>query len=323
MDETVDDLSERILELKQKCDVEILAHYYQTLDIQDVADHIGDSLFLAMKARESVHAKNIIFCAVRFMGETAAILNPERNVYSPAPHAECPMAKQITPSMIELARKKYPGLPLVVYVNTTAETKAHADACCTSSNAIKIVDEIAKEWNVDTVIMAPDANLASNVGKKTKVKVIGFPETGCCPTHDLYTMNDVEKARAGHPDAKLIVHPEVPSEVADLADYSGSTAQLLNYIESNTALNEFIIGTEIEFLRMVARRFPNKKFWPLNERADCPNMKKITIENILRILEALDTGNVDYLSKMKISVEPEIAKRAAKAIDKMIELMKH
>jgi quinolinate synthase len=318
----MDEISARILELKRKCDVEILAHYYQTLDVQGVADHIGDSLYLAMKARDSVQAKNIIFCAVRFMGETAAILNPTRDVYSPAPHAECPMAKQITPSMIELARKKYPGLPLVVYVNTTAETKAYADACCTSSNAIKIVDEIAKEWGVDTVIMAPDANLAANVGKKTKAKVIGYPETGCCPTHNMYSIDDVQKVRKEHPAAKLIVHPEVPSEVADLADYSGSTAQLLSYIENDRSSNGIIIGTEIEFIRMVSLRFPDKKFWPLNPRADCPNMKKITVENILRILEALDISDRGYLSKMKIQVDPEISTRAAKAIDKMVDLMK-
>lgn len=317
----MDDMIERIKQLKRKCDVEILAHYYQTLDIQDIADHIGDSLYLSMKARDTVKAQNIIFCAVRFMGETAAILNPDRNVYSPAPHAECPMAKQITPSMIEIARKKYLGLPLVVYVNTTAETKAYADACCTSSNAVKIVNEIAKEWAVDTVIMAPDANLAANVGKKTKIKVIGYPEAGCCPTHNMYSVKDVEKARQEHPGAKLIVHPEAPSDVADRSDYMGSTAQLLTFIENDNTDAGFIIGTEIEFIRMVSRRFPNKKFWPLNSRADCPNMKKVTLENVLRILEAIENNDSGYLDKMRIRVDSDVSKKASKAIEKMVELM--
>ena len=292
------------------------------MDVQDVADHIGDSLFLAMKARNSVKAKNIIFCAVSFMSETAAILNPTRNVYTPSLDAECPMAAQINPSMIQKARGKYPGLPIVVYVNTTAETKAYADVCCTSANALEVVNAIAKEWGVNSVVLAPDANLAANTDKKTDINVIGYPEKGCCPIHNIYSVEDVNRAKRDHPNATIIVHPETPSAVASMSDYMGSTAQLLTYIEKHDSIKEYVIGTENEFIKMVSRKFPDKSFWTLNEKAYCPSMKKVTLESILKILEAIDANDSDYLTKMKAVVEPEIITKATKAIEKMIQLTK-
>ncbi|MHA1719206.1 MAG: quinolinate synthase NadA [Promethearchaeota archaeon] len=311
------DISEKILALKSEKSVTILAHYYTPLGVHKIADRIGDSLGLSKIAKNEVDTDYIVFAGVLFMAETASILNQSKKILSPDKTAGCPLASFLTGKKIEEYKSKYPDIPVAVYVNTTAETKAHADICCTSSNSVEITQKIAEEWNTDTVLFGPDKNLASYVRNRTSLKIISIPGNGNCPRHNLFTKQDVEKAKKDHPDAVVLVHPESPPEVQEMADYIGSTAGMLNYSNENEIEGGYIIGTEVGLMEHMKWKSPQKLFFPLNTNALCENMKKITLEKVLNVLKSIGTSEeVQY----EVKVPPHIAEKALISINKMIEI---
>ncbi len=310
------DISEKILALKSEKGVTILAHYYTPLGVHKIADRIGDSLGLSKIAKNEVEKDYILFAGVLFMAETASVLNPAKTILSPDKSAGCPLANFLSGDDIEKYKEKYPNIPVVVYVNTTAETKAHTDICCTSSNAVNIAQKIAEEHNSDTILFGPDKNLASYVRDRTNLKVISIPGRGNCPRHNLFTEQDVLNARKNHPNASLIVHPEAPPEVQHLADYIGSTSGMINYVNEHENDSGYIIGTEIGLMEHLIWKNPLKKFFPLNTKSLCENMKKITLEKIYSTLRSIGTPEE---AKYQVKVPSNIAQKALLSIDKMIE----
>lgn len=310
---TVKQLQEDILQLKKKNDVVILAHYYQPLEIQEIADFLGGSLELSRTAKKAP-TEYIIFAGVDFMAETASMINQDKHVLIPNYEACCPMAAFLTPEMVREFKKEHPGLPVVVYVNSTAAVKAESDICCTSSNAVKIVEKISKEFNVEAVLFGPDINLADYAEQISGIKTIKMPEIGHCYVHSQIKPEDIRDIRHKYPNAKLIVHPECVREVREMADYVGSTAQMYNYArESSPEKNEFIIGTEVGLMERMAQDFPDKNFYLVKDKLVCYQMKKNNLELIKYLLENLDD------KAFEIKVPPEIAKRAIVPIEKMLD----
>jgi quinolinate synthase len=310
------DISEKILALKAEKNVTILAHYYTPLGVHKIADRIGDSLGLAKMAKNEVETDNIMIAGVLFMAETASILNQSKTILSPDKSGGCPLANFLSGNDIEKFKEKYPNIPVVVYVNTTAETKAHTDICCTSSNAIKIAQKIAEERKTDTILFGPDKNLASFVRERTDLKIISIPERGFCPRHNLFTKQNVINSRKDHPHASLIVHPESPPEVQHLADYIGSTSGMINYVNEHENEYGYIIGTEIGLMDHLIWKNPSKKFFPLNSKSLCINMKKMTLEKIYTVLKSIGTPEE---AQHIVKVPSNIAQKALLSIDKMIE----
>ena len=310
------DISEKILALKTEKGVTILAHYYTPLGVHKIADRIGDSLGLSKIAKNEVETDYILFAGVLFMAETASVLNPAKTILSPDKSAGCPLANFLSGDDIEKYKEKYPNIPVVVYVNTTAETKAHTDVCCTSSNAIKIAQKIAEEHNTDTILFGPDKNLASYVRDRTDLNVISIPGRGNCPRHNLFTKQDVLNARKDHPNASLIVHPEAPPEVQHLADYIGSTSGMINYVNEHENDSGYIIGTEVGLMEHLIWKNPLKNFFPLNPKSLCENMKKITLEKIYSTLKSIGTPEE---AQYQVIVPSDIAQKALLSIDKMID----
>jgi len=311
---TVNQLQEEILRLKKENDVTFLAHYYQSLEIQEVADYLGDSLGLSRIAKEKANTEYILFAGVDFMAETASILNPDKKVLIPSPEACCPMAAYLNPNMVQEYRKKYPNTPVVVYVNSTAAVKAESDVCCTSSNSVKIVEKIRDEFNSDSVLFGPDSNLADYTEQMSKIKCIKLPENGHCHVHSQMTLKDIQNAKKEHPNAKVLVHPECVREVREASDVVGSTAQMYNYVKNHgPEEKEFIIGTEKGLMERIAQDFPDNTYYLAIDKLICYNMKKNTLELIRYVLEKLDDKTY------KIKVPSEIAKRAIKPIEKMLE----
>jgi quinolinate synthase len=311
---TIEQLKHEILNLKKKNNVTILAHYYQPIEIQEIADHLGDSLGLSRKAKQEANSDYIIFAGVDFMAETASILNPDKHVLIPNPESCCPMAAFLTPEKVKEYKSKYPNLPVVVYVNSTAAVKAKSDICCTSSNAIKIVKSISKEFNVNEVLFGPDAHLADYAEQFSNVKTIKMPAEGHCYVHSQITSEDIKIVREMYPKAKLIVHPECIRSVRDLSDFVGSTDQMYKRVKnSDSNEDEFIIGTEMGLLERLSQDFPNKTFYLAKEKLICYNMKKHNLELIKYLLENLDDKTHE------VKVPPEIAKRALDPIEKMLE----
>jgi quinolinate synthase len=298
-------LKRDIIRLKNESDAIILAHNYQRPEIQDLGDFVGDSLELARKA-QTTDAKVIVFCGVDFMAETAAIINPGKRVLIPAWEALCPMAAMLPAETIRDARLKHPEAEVVMYVNTTAAAKVYADCICTSANALKVVESM----KADTILFAPDKNLAHYVASRTKKRIIPIPERGMCIVHDRITVEDINNAKKEHPNAKVTVHPECTPEVQAIADHIGSTKQMVEYVKTDPSA-EYIIGTEIDIAHRMRKEAPTKKFWPACSRAICKNMKKTTLENLH-----------ESLLKMQYEVEvPEkIAKEARKPIERMLAL---
>ncbi len=296
-------LQEEILRLKEQKNAIILAHNYQRPEIQDIADVIGDSLELA---RAAVGKKGdvIVFCGVDFMAETAAILSPEKTVLLPAPDACCPMAGMVSAEELRFARTRHSDAAVVCYVNTTAEVKAESDICCTSANAVKVVNSVKE----DTVIFVPDKNLGQYAARFTKKAVL--PWEGFCLVHDRLTPADVARAKREHPGAVVLVHPECRPEVIDCADHVASTSGILNHVKSDPR-NEFIIGTENGMLHRLAKECPGKRCYPLSDKAVCMNMKKT---DLVKVRDALVT------LKPRITVPEEIANRARTAIERMLAL---
>jgi quinolinate synthase len=294
-------LHERIPALKEERDAVILAHNYQIGPVQDIADLVGDSLELS-RAAASMDCRVIVFCGVDFMAETAAILSPEKKVILPAPDACCPMAEMVTAGEVRLLRERYPDAAVVAYVNTTAEVKAESDICCTSANAVKVVESLEE----DQVIFVPDRNLALYVARFSKKEIL--PWEGFCIVHDRFTPADVLAARERHPGAEVIVHPECRPEVIDLADGVYSTSGIIRHACTGAG-EEFIIGTEVGILHRLGQECPRKWCYPLSEKAVCVNMKKTDLQMVYNALERLEP---------RITVPEEVARRARKAIDRML-----
>jgi quinolinate synthase len=310
---SVKQIQEEILKLKKQTETTILAHYYQPIEIQQVADHLGDSLGLSRLANE-VNSEYIIFAGVDFMAETASILNQDKHVLIPNPESCCPMAAYLTAEKVRAFRQQNPTLPVVVYVNTTAAVKAESDICCTSSNAAKIVKEISNFMDTDAVLFGPDANLADYAEQISGIKCIEMPEEGNCYVHSQITIEDLEKIKTQYPNGQILVHPECKRDVRELADFIGSTGQMYNLVKnSSTVNNEFSIGTEKGLMERMKQDFPNKEFHLISEKLLCYNMKKNTIELMKYVLEHLDDP------MFEVKVPSDIAKRALKPIEKMLE----
>jgi len=292
-----------IKELKKKHNAIILAHNYQIPEVQDIADFLGDSLDLAMKAIKT-NAKNIIFCGVDFMAQSAKILNPDKNVIHPDLEAKCPMAAMVDAESLGWLKKDNPRAEVVSYINTTADVKAISDICCTSSNGAKVV----KSLSVKDVIFVPDKNLGLYVQRFIGDKnMILWP--GICPTHHNIKKEEILELKKRHPEAEILVHPECRPEVIDIADHAFSTNGMVNHAkESDT--KEFIIGTEKDLCYRLKKENPDKTFYPL-KTAICPNMKKITLEKVLNSLKTLEP---------KIRLPDEIIKKAKKPLQRMMEV---
>ena len=303
MQRTRSDTIERIKDLKEQRNAIILAHNYQIGEVQDIADFVGDSLGLSQKAAQS-DAETIVFCGVRFMAETACILCPDKTVLMPDADAGCPMANMITAEGLRLLKEEHPNVPAVCYVNTTAEVKAESDVCCTSSNAVKVVN--AQESY--EVIFVPDKYLAHYVSTKTTKKIVSW--NGFCPTHIKILPEHILKQKELHPTAEVVVHPECTPPVIALADQILSTGGMCTYAKTSKA-TEVIVGTEIGILHRLRKENPGKRFYPASEAAVCPNMKRNTLEKVLWSLTDM---------KPEIKVPTEIQIKARSAVDKMLEI---
>lgn len=296
---------EKINNLKKKKNAVILAHNYQSAEVQDIADFTGDSLELSRKAADT-SADLIVFCGVLFMAETASILSPNKTVLLPDKTAGCPMADMITAKQLGELKQKYPDAIVVCYVNSPAEVKAISDYCCTSSNAVDIVNSIDAKKKI---IFVPDKNLGQVVKERTGRDMVLWP--GYCPTHIFATADDVKKIQAAHPDAVTLAHPECPKPVRDCADELLSTGQMLKYAKKSDK-KEFIIATEMGIIHTLKKQNPDKTFYPASEKFVCPNMKKITLEKVLFALED---------NKYVIKVPQDIAEKAKSAIDRMVAVL--
>ncbi len=282
-----EELRERILELKKKRKALILAHNYQTLDIQEIADFVGDSLQLARKSAESEGYEMVVFAGVRFMAEMAAVLSPDVPVYIPDPGALCPLAAYLTGEKVAAKKEEYPDAPVVVYVNTTADAKSKTDYICTSGSAIEIVKSIGAE----RVLFGPDANLADYVREHTDVEIIDLDERGHCYVHDKFDVEMILELKKKYPDAIAIAHPECPIEVQHAADVVGSTGMMANFVAQSDA-KVFLIATEMGMVEQLQKAHPDKKILPVYEGAVCRQMKKHTLEKILHVLEEMPEENL-------------------------------
>ena len=296
-------IAERILKLKEKKNAIILAHNYQTGDVQDIADFVGDSLDLSIKASK-VEEDVIVFCGVHFMAETAVILSPEKTILIPDANAGCPMADMITAEELRAWKKGNPGSDVVCYVNTSAAVKAECDICCTSANAKNVVASLKG----DKVLFAPDKNLSAYIARGSKKKII--PWDGYCYVHNNILPKHVREKKKRYPEAEVWVHPECLPEVIDLADRVFSTGGMVKEARK-TALGEVIIGTEAGMIYRLAKENPGKRFYPVKDNAICSNMKKITLEKVLISLENMAP---------KVEVSADISRRAKGAIKKMVSL---
>jgi quinolinate synthase len=303
--EIKDNLAKKIQELKKKRNAIILVHNYQLPEVQDVADFRGDSLELSRIASQT-DAKVIVFCGVHFMAETASILCPQKKVIMPDINAGCPMANMITAGDLKKLKEKYPQAVVVGYVNTSAEVKAELDVCCTSTNAIAVVNALKDKKEI---IFVPDKYLADFVSKQTGKKLISW--NGFCPTHVKILPEDIKREKKFHPQAKVMVHPECLPSVIALADAVLSTSKMCKFAQE-TAVKEIIVGTEVGLIHRLKEDNPTKEFYPVSERAVCPNMKRITQEKILWALEEL---------KEEVKVADDICRRAKQAIDKMLQII--
>jgi quinolinate synthase len=299
---------DKIKKLKKEKNAVILAHNYQLPEIQDIADFVGDSLGLSIEAART-DAAIIVFCGVHFMAETAKILSPQKIVLLPDKNAGCPMADMIDAGGLKSLQAKHPDAVTVCYVNTTAAVKAQCDYCCTSANALRIVQNILLNHKDKEIIFVPDQYLAQNVAAQVKHDFIIWE--GYCPTHAKILPENIMQAKRLHPKAKVIVHPECRPEVTALADVVTSTEGMSKYIKKAPEM-EFIIGTETGIIHRMKKENPDKIFYPVTEMAVCPNMKKITLEKVLWSLEDLS---------YEIIVPPDIMEKARLSIERMLQVV--
>ena len=299
-------LIDKINKLKKEKNAIILAHCYQNIEVDEVADFVGDSLGLSRLASKT-DAKIILFLGVTFMAETAKILCPDKKVLIPNKKAGCDMADMLSIEQLREFKAKYPDITTVCYINSTAEVKSEVDVCCTSSNAVQLVKSLKK----DKILFLPDKNLGSWVAKNVpETEVILY--NGCCPIHDQITVEDIEKAKEEYPNAKILIHPECQNSVLDMADFIGSTTQIVDYAEKSSS-KQFIIVTEQGIVDRLIRDYPDKEFKLVSPKVCCPNMKTNHLEDILVALEN---------EEEEIIIDKKIADLAIKPIEKMLELSK-
>ncbi|MGB9793100.1 MAG: quinolinate synthase NadA [Thermacetogeniaceae bacterium] len=298
------ELIREIRELKRKRKAVILAHYYQRPEVQEIADFVGDSLQLAQQAA-ATEAEVIVFCGVYFMAESAKILSPQKTVLIPEPAAGCALADMATPEAVRARREENPGCVVVSYVNSSAAVKAESDIVCTSANALKVVSSLPAE---ETVLFLPDRNLGSYVARLTGRSLVLWD--GRCPVHDRLTAGEVMAAKARHPEAKVLVHPECRPEVIDLADRVAGTGGMLEYVKSSQA-SSFIIGTEEGMLYPLKKAAPDKEFFLAADHLICPDMKLTTLEKVARALLEMEP---------RVELEQEVMLNAQRALKRMLEL---
>lgn len=296
------DLIKEINNLKKQKNAVILGHCYQNIEIDSVADYVGDSLYLS-KVAASTNADIIVFAGVYFMAQSAKLLSPDKKVLLPNMNSGCLMADMITAESLKEFKSKYPNIPVVCYVNSTAEVKAESDICCTSSNAIEIV----RSLNVAKVLFVPDTYLGKYVESKlSDVEVITY--NGFCPTHMRIRVEDIENARKKYPEALILAHPECHREVTKLSDFVGSTKEIMDFAHKSNN-RQFVIATEKGVVDRLQRDYPNKEFILINDSITCPNMKKNTLQDIYEVLKN-ETN--------EITIEKSVMERAKATIDKML-----
>lgn len=302
---TTRELQDEIIRLKKEKDICILAHAYQSHDIWEVADYVGDSYGLSVQAAKAAQS-TVLMCGVRFMAETVKILSPQKRVLLSNSNAGCPMAEQMDVELISGVKKMYSDYTVVAYINTTSELKTICDVCVTSSSAVQIVKNIENK----NILFIPDCNLGKWVANQVPEKNIKLLQGGC-PTHVRMSKRDVEKARKAHPDALLLVHPECLPEVSELADYRGSTTGIMDYAKKSDA-KEFIIGTENSIVQHLQFACPDKQFYPLSRDCVCHNMKLTTLGDVYQCVKG--TGGEE------IKLDEEVRIKAKRCIDTMLEL---
>ena len=297
---TIAEIQQEIMRMKKEQDICILAHAYQGQEILEVADYMGDSYGLSVQASKS-DCKGVIMCGVRFMAETCKVLSPDKKVWLANPAAGCPMAEQLDVEMLQQMKEIYPEHCVVAYINTTAALKTLCDVCVTSSSAVDIIRKIPNK----KILFIPDCNLGDYVAKQIPEKEFQLMHGGC-PTHVRITVKDVEKARAAHPDAELLVHPECQPAVTAQADYVGSTTGIMNYAAKSDK-KSFIIGTENSIVQHLGMQFPDKLFYPLSKDCVCHNMKVTTLADVLHCLQGVDGEEIqmpeDVMQKAKVCIE--------------------
>jgi len=297
---------EDIIRLKEEKNAVILAHYYVDEEVQDIADYIGDSFYLS-KVATKTDADRIIFCGVEFMGESAKILNPDKRVFMPDATADCPMAHMATGEEIEKVKDQYEDVAVVCYINSTAELKTMADVCVTSSNAVKIVRKLPNE----NIFFIPDRNLGSYVAEQVPEKEFVF-NNGYCPVHEHMQLEEIKKAKEQHPQAEILTHPECPEAVCAISDYIGSTSGIIAYA-AKSSCKEFIVCTENGVRYELEKQNPDKKFYFAETEPVCPDMKLITLEKILHVLQ---TG------ENEVHITEDLRKESGKTLERMLELAK-
>jgi quinolinate synthase len=301
----VADLTEKIERLKKEKEAVILAHNYQRPEVQDIADFVGDSLELSLCAAQT-NAKVIVFCGVKFMAETAAILNPDKKVLIPDTNALCPMAAMLPAELVQLYQRKHRDAETVLYINSLAEAKAYCDAVCTSANSAEIIDRM----NSETVLFGPDSNLAQYAQDFTKKRVVPIPASGFCPVHKLFNAEEIAELRKAHPNAEVMAHPECTAEVRQVADFVGSTSKM--YKEALTSNSkEFIVATETGLLHRMRKERKDAVFIPAYDGAICVNMKLHTLEKIYRSLSQ---------ERYPVNLPAEIMTRARKPVELMLKI---
>lgn len=302
--------AEKIKALQKEKDVVILAHYYVDGEVQEIADYVGDSFYLS-KIATQVKRQNILFAGVTFMGESAKVLNPEKTVVMADECADCPMAHMVDTDRIAEVRKEYEDLAVVCYVNSTAEIKTVSDVCVTSSNAVRVVKNIKAK----NIFFVPDNNLGRYVSEMVPEKNFIFHD-GYCHVHKSICAEDVKAAKAAHPDALILTHPECTGDVVALSDFVGSTSEIIDYA-TNSEREKFIICTEMGVFYELLQKNPKKKFYSVGHRQFCPNMKKVTLDKVEDVLERLAPG-VQMPEEIRLS--PDMIERAAKPLQRMLEL---
>lgn len=299
-------LKDKIQALKEARNAVILAHYYVPDEVQEIADYVGDSYYLSKLACDA-EAETIVFCGVSFMGESAKILSPDKTVLMPDPAADCAMAHMADLIKIKEMREKYDDLAVVCYINSTAELKTYSDVCVTSANALKIVRNLPNK----NIFFIPDGNLGRYVAEQLPEKNVILND-GYCPVHAAWTKEEVLDAKAKHPEAEFVVHPECTQDLLHEADYIGSTSGIINYVTASEC-KEFIIGTENGVIYELKMKNPDKKFYPLNDHQVCPDMKMVTLEKVYDVL-ANGTNEIHVSDKLR--------KESMKPLERMLELSK-
>ncbi len=299
-------MQEQIQALKQEKDAVILAHYYVDDEVQEIADYVGDSYYLS-KIATQIPQQTICFAGVSFMGESAKILNPEKTVLLPDMTADCAMAHMASVEDIERVRREYDDVAVVCYINSTTELKAHSDVCVTSANALKIVKKLSNK----NIFFIPDQHLGSYIAAKVPEKHFIF-NNGFCPVHQKFDVENIKAAKAAHPKAKLLVHPECPKEVVELADFIGSTSEIITYAGQDEA-QSFLIGTESGVMYELKKRYPEKTFYEIISGQCCMDMKKVTLE---KVKDCLEHGSGE------VKLEETVRQNSVKALDRMLELAK-